>query len=294
MGSLSHLLDGDIVTENLPEPPDAGVDVVIRYHSPARSLELDRALMSVFHQTYAPVRVILVTQGFSESETAEVTRAVNAYDWTARHAAPVVLSVENSPGVDARSRLLNAGLGALKLRYVAFLDFDDYLYSYAYEHLTQISQADDAALAFARVVVMHIRVFEKSIYNVTKVLDPFVGYNIEDFLSGNFCPIHSFVIDRRKVENSQLHFDERLSRLEDYDFLLRLAAQHKFSFGGLNKKIGVYNYRLDGSNSVQVFDIDEEKAANNTRQWNEARRHIWRLKTKVRDKILKCNQAPCD
>ena len=262
-----------------------GIDVIIRYHKPDRLLELDIALTSLFNQSYEPVRAILVTQNFNAADLRAVEDVARAYDWGERHAVPIVVNVECPPGVDARSKLLNVGVRTSNARYIAFLDYDDLLYSHAYEHLVSMLRDHNVAIAFGGVVVKHVCVFANFVYNLNRIDDAFRGHNMTDFVRYNFCPIHSFAIDRNVVHISDLYFNEELARLEDYDFLLRLALKYKFSFEGINRKVGVYNYHIDGSNSAQVFrGVGSEYEANKG-QWNSARRHIWRLKNKVRDHL---------
>jgi hypothetical protein len=58
------------------------------------------------------------------------------------------------------------------------------------------------------------------------------------------------VIDRARLGNSELKFDESFTLLEDYDFVLRLFAAHEPDFALLDKPVCEYRIRLDGSNSI--------------------------------------------
>lgn len=265
--------------------PDSGVDVIIRYHRVDRTLELDIALASLFNQTYSPIHVIIVTQNFSAQDLRVVRDLLSEYDWETRHVAPTVVNVESPSGLDVRSKLLNAGIARTRQRYLAILDYDDLLYSHAYEHLISVATKHDAAVSFGGIVVKHVCVFESFVWNLKRIDDYFRVGGLEDLIHDNFCPIHSFIVDMRKINIADISFNENLTRLEDYDFLLRLAEKYKFSFEGIGRKIGVYNFHLDGSNSSQVFLGHGPEYEANARQWNDARRHIWRLKNRVKDKL---------
>lgn len=265
--------------------PNSGVDVIIRCHRVDRTLELDIALATLFNQTYSPIHVIIVTQNFSAQDLQVVGDLLSEYDWETRHVAPTVANVESPPGVDVRSKLLNVGISKTRQRYLAILDYDDLLYSHAYEHLISVAKEHDAAVSFGGIVVKHVCVFENFVWNLNRIDDYFKVGDLEDLIHDNFCPIHSFIVDTGKINMADISFNENLTRLEDYDFLLRLAEKYKFTFEGIGRKIGVYNFHIDGSNSSQVFVGRGPEYEANARQWNDARRHIWRLKNRVKDKL---------
>ena len=147
---------------------DSGVDVIIRYHRVDRTLELDIALASLFNQSYSPIHVIVVTQNFSAEDLRVVRDLLSEYDWETRHVPPTVVNVESLPGVDARSRLLNAGIAKTRQRYLAILDYDDLLYSHACEHLIHVAKEHDAAVSFGGIVVKHVCVFEDFVWNLNR------------------------------------------------------------------------------------------------------------------------------
>ena len=62
--------------------------------------------------------------------------------------------------------------------------------------------------------------------------------------------IHSYVIDRARLDGFGLVFDEVLSRCEDYEFIIRLVARHFPDMGLIETPICEYRIRMDGSNSV--------------------------------------------
>lgn len=263
----------------------AGVDTIMRCHDPKRLAELDRALFSLLHQSYGPVHAIIVTQGFSKISSDEIHTIVNAYQWEAfGHACPTIVNVEAAEGLDIRSHLLNVGIQKLAYRYFAFLDSDDYLYGFAYEYLIGEIARSGAALSFGNIVRKDVLAFNDFVYTRSRFANQFRGSGLKDLAIDNFCPIHSFVVDRAVIEPADIRFDEELNRLEDYEFLLRICTKYPSSFLTRERSVGVYNWHLDGRASNQ-FAEDEKKAELNRAEWNRARRHIWRLKCQLRDKI---------
>jgi hypothetical protein len=265
---------------NLP----SGVDVIVRFHDYSRIHELDRALFSLLNQAFTPVHPVIVTQNLPESESISVRAKVEAHNWVhVGHAQPTIINVAGQPNQDLRAKLLNAGIEKARYRFLSFLDSDDYLYGHAYSYLIEEMLSRRVSIAFGGIVCKHVRAFRSFVYTRHRIEGAFVGNGLSDLLEDNFCPIHSFVIDRSGVDTRDITFDTNLCRLEDYDFLLRFCSKYSAWFESRSKTIGVYNWHLDGRGSIQFHEIDEVKAKANQRAWNSARRHIWRLKSRLRD-----------
>lgn len=266
-----------------------GIDVVMRFHDMRRLHELDRAILSLACQSFSDVRVVLVAQNLGPSEHAKILSVMQKY---AEEAFPnfshKLVDAKVPPG-DQRTVLLNIGLEHVAKRFVAFLDADDYVYEDCYEYLISEAIKNKAAIAFGNIVVKDVIATDQFVYNVDSRRNMFVGEDFDDLLVTNFCPIHSFVIDRQMVEKDDLKFDERLVRLEDYDFLLRICSKYPALFRTRSKFVGVYNWHLDGKNSVMVRTnaVDAAAAKANEDAWVQARRIIWRLKTDIREKLGK-------
>jgi hypothetical protein len=264
---------------NLP----MGVDVVVRLHDPKRFLEFDHALFSLVNQSFRPVHAIVVTQSFGATMETEMRAAMDAFDWQERgHCAPTMIDVAAPTGKDIRAQLLNAGVGRARHRFLAFLDFDDYLYEDAYDYLVREAVSTRAAIAFGGILCRSVRVFDRFVYSAKVQANPFPGKDAADLIVDNFCPIHSFVIDRERVAPDDLTFNPDLERLEDYDLLLRLCAKYTSRFESRAKRIGVYNWHLDGRGTTQFFGGDPAKTAADKRASDQARRHIRRLKWTLR------------
>ena len=185
--------------------PEA-IDVVIRFHDAQRLAELESAVFSLAMQRYRPINIVLVTQRFSE-EVIEETRGYLS----------AVLSIKDAPSLqivnfsepeprDARSILINVGIQHATGRYLAFLDYDDSLYPEAYELLVSRVRDTDAAIAFGGIALHYLDMFHAFSHR-TGAAFPFKGQGIFDLFEENFCPIHSFVIDRTKLTMQELYFE---------------------------------------------------------------------------------------
>ena len=152
--------------------------------------------------------------------------------------------------VDARSALLNLGLEKAQGRYLAFLDYDDVLYPEAYELMVSKLIQSGAAAAFASVRILRLDVYDRFFYATQEVTPPYRGESLLDLFRNNFCPLHSYVIDRNQIPSDLLRFDTSLVMEEDYDLLLRISASLPTDFSLLGTQIGDYYYKTDDSNTV--------------------------------------------
>lgn len=236
------------------------LDCIVRFHDVRRLPELERCVFSLVGQSYRPLNIILVLQRFTAEEIAVTHSALAPL---LKGSKTPTLSMHNwkeSEPVDGRAYLLNLGLKAASGRYLAFLDYDDTLFPEAYNLLISRLRKSGAAIVFASVQLMRLRIYEKFSYTEGEVTPrQFHGTNLRDLFQKNFCPLHSYVLDRQQIPFDILYFDTSLIIEEDYDFLLRICAQLKSDFSLLETFIGYYSYKTDGSNTVANNGLDSEK-----------------------------------
>ncbi len=228
-----------------------GIDCLIRFHDIGRLSELERAVFSLTTQFYRPLHIIVVLQRFSEEDKACVEKRLTGLFVAPDAPTLAVYNFTEPKPEDARSELLNLGLRHCTGKYLAFLDYDDVLFPEAYTLLVQRLREREAAVVFAKVLLMRVTVFEDYVYYVGESDEkPFQGRDLWDLFWANFCPIHSYLIDRSRFPRHQIFFDTQLCIEEDYDLLLRLCALCPSDFGLLDTPVGYYNYKGDGSNTV--------------------------------------------
>jgi hypothetical protein len=252
------------------------VNVIIRFHEAAKLRQLSAALFAVFAQQHQPVQAVVVLQNFCPVDVAAVEQVVQTFRWSAPRVKPLLHNATVPPG-DQRSKLLNEGLRLCTGRYLAFFDYDDILYRHAYAFLVNRLCRTGAALAFGRVYRKDVVPGTAFDHHFARS-SPFHGRTRLDLFQTNFCPLHSYLIDRAAIPPEELWFDEGLTRLEDYDFLLRLCAKHRTDFGGLDKFIGEYVIRSDGSNSA-LSEYPQD--AGNISQWHAAQRQVCRTRERL-------------
>lgn len=239
-----------------------GLDCIVRFHDIRRLAELRRCVFSLVGQTYRPLNIILLLQRFSAEEIAQTHAALDPYLLISSGVTLAIHNYEEADPRDARTVLLNLGLSLAKGRYLAFLDYDDVLFPEAYSLLTERLRQSNAAIAFASVLLMQAHVYDKYINTQGMVTpSPFYGEGLIDLFRKNFCPLHSYVMDRQKIPRDLLYYDPTLTIEEDYDLLLRLCSQCESDFSLLSTTIGYYYYKTDGSNTVavNVHDADLQR-----------------------------------
>jgi hypothetical protein len=225
------------------------LDVIVRFHDIRRLRNLERCVFSLVGQHYRPLHVHLVVQRFTPEMIDETKSRLSPLLEISGRPEFSIHNWESLEPADARSVLANIGISAARGQYLAFLDYDDALYPEAYELLVAQLRRSGAAIAFGGICVKICDVYAEFDYVKEKQF-PFKGSGLIDLFRDNFCPIHSFVVDRSRVPEMHLRFDPALTRAEDYDFLLRICSQFISDFALLSTTIGDYTYRTDGTNSI--------------------------------------------
>ncbi len=241
--------------------PANSLHVIVRFHDSRRLRELDRALFSLAHQTYRPITVHIVTQRFSTEEIWSVENCTAKYSSLPEPATFVISNFDSPNPIDGRSALINIGLRASdKGRFFAFLDYDDVIYPEAYQMLIGKLLSGDSVIAFGGIACKICQVSDAAIVVAARERR-FKGDCLLDLFRDNFCPIHSFVVDRSKTSEADLFFNERLQRAEDYDFLLRICSKYKSNFSLIDTVIGDYYFKDDGSNTTELTPTTEDRSS---------------------------------
>lgn len=229
------------------------LSVIIRCHKEERLSFLDEALFSLAIQDWQNLEVIVVLQNGTEKFKNRVKNLIEKQPFHQNCTFQIEI-VEIPPGVDGRSTLLTHGIKIAKGRYLAFLDDDDVVYQHGYKTLIEQLATSEAIMAVGGCRTARVKKDFGNCYIEVKETPFTWGRNRLDLLKDNFIPIHAYVIDRNRVDDSDLYFDDKFPPLEDYEFLLRLNSKYEFDFSKLDTV--VCEYRLHGSNSLPVYGQD--------------------------------------
>jgi hypothetical protein len=246
----------------------AELTTIVRVHSPECFGPLADALFSIDAQRFRGIHVIVSAQNLGDEAASDLEQLAKLYQ---REAVEDITILRERSEQDLRSRQLNVALAKVSTRFVSFLDFDDVVYPDCYEQLTRRLKRTDAAIAFGRVVSTYFEQIGEARYIRRKVRE-FSCQSAYDLAIENFCPIHSYVLDASRIERADLHFDESLTVLEDYEFLLRMIVKYPTDFRCMNIDVAEYYRRSDDT----VADAQAEHISSRHRvsRLDEARRFI--------------------
>lgn len=236
---------------------------------PKREHYLNEALFGLVAQKYRPIEIIIVCQKLNYNDSCSINDLIKSFSNFSGVRFKVLEHVNSN---DARAHSINLGLDAAEGRYIAFHDDDDVIYPTHYLNLIEAIKKSNYAWAYSDVVRAYFKDNGNENLVLTERSTPFkkVQYSFVEHLRDNFIPIHSFVIDKFKI-NKPLRFFEKLSLHEDYEFLLRLAND----FQPIYISIPTCEYRIRGNNSNSVMDgmgnHNNAISIQKRRKWDEAR-----------------------
>ncbi len=254
---------------------DRKVSIVIRT-IPDRIHFLDQALFSIFCSDYSFCEVVVVVQSKDDSYYEEVLDLSEVF----LEMGLSVRVIRNPTNSDQRAKNLNLGITASTGRYLSFLDDDDILYPTHISSLVKILDSNDSlGWVYSDTVGSICEVdSDGNLYIQSRHLffkKPRFSY--PELWFENFIPLHSYMIDRYKVDKDLIHFDESFTVLEDYAFLLKLAMSHEPKYH--SEVTCEYRFRLDGSNSTcLVEEMNRELHSEKQKKWGLARNQINQFK----------------
>ncbi|QOW24165.1 hypothetical protein INQ43_10700 [Lysobacter sp. H23M47] len=262
----------------------------MRFHDVSKLMLLERAIQSLHAQVGVVLQPIIVTQRFTMPELEILQAAVRRQWYFSNLPTPQILNLDDGSAHDARSDLLNMGVQChlqLGNRYLGFLDYDDVMYTHAYRTLVGALNASGAALAFATVEVANVVSLKdyEFVYGLTK---PYRGRNKLDLIKENFCPLHSYLLDCSRLNPEELYFRADLNRLEDYDFLLRVAGSNPCDFSKLGTSVGLYVMRSDGTNSTPHGDGPVTLREQGT-HWKDSAARLGALRSTYEVRFFACD-----
>ncbi|TCV87599.1 MULTISPECIES: glycosyltransferase family 2 protein [Methylomonas] len=171
---------------------------------------LEKAIESVFEQSYPNVELIVVDDGSSDQSFQILTRCQE------KHPKLVVFKQENLGPFPAR----NLGLANSKGEFIAFLDADDYWAPEFIEKLLKNLLAKNADLTYCGWQNI-VEGGENGPAYVPPAYEK--GDIFQSFLSSCPWPIHAALIRRSIVDKAE-GFSLRCFSAMDYDFWIRISA----------------------------------------------------------------------
>jgi hypothetical protein len=247
------------------------VSTILRLHCPTGISRLELALFSLCGQRHRAIEPIVVLQNFGDRDEQAVRLLAQRLPWADEVRGPLVINVTNLPEGDHRARLMNIGIDSSTGEFLAFLDYDDYLYPNAYEVLLTRLERKGIAAAIGGTILA--KMDPESAGGYVNKKRPFsIRRHKLGFFHRNLYPIHSIVLKRQYVGGHRAV--EGMSALEDYLFLLKVFRYADWDDELLETPVCEYVYWADGRNTVPHLLPPAEQPA----RWANAEAEIGRWK----------------
>ncbi len=175
---------------------------------------LERALASVFGQTYTDLEVIVVVDG-PDAETISALQDVTD---------PRLQVVSNPKSLTAAGAR-NAGVRLARGEFVAFLDDDDEWLPSKLEKQMQLANGRDGVLVtcLSRIVAPNAAyIWPEKPYGNDQPIDEYLFDRQSVFSGAGFIQTSSYLLARTLFERAPFRLD---TPHDDWDFLLRLSKQ---------------------------------------------------------------------
>jgi glycosyltransferase involved in cell wall biosynthesis len=201
---------------DVADSPERMVSIILPTHN--REVELSRAIRSVLEQSHSHFELIVVDDGSTDGTPA----VVGGFD------DPRIRYIKHTRRSGAAAAR-NTGIRAASHDYIAFQDSDD-------EWLPgklarQLKLLEEAAEEVGAVYCGYIRIGpgNSERYFPQRHIREREGDIRKAILRESFIGTPTLVVRRRCLDHVGL-FDERLPRFQDWELMIRLAAEYRIAF----------------------------------------------------------------
>jgi glycosyltransferase involved in cell wall biosynthesis len=182
-----------------------------------RAALLPQAINSLLAQTRKPDEIIVVDDG-STDDTRDIL---------ASYGASITTIFQPNRGLPGAR---NTGLSAAHGDFLVFLDSDDLLAPHGIERFAQVLEADPGVtVAYSDSQLIDIEGHNLGLFSQYHPVPRPSGLILAELALHNLFPPCAAMV--RRIDLGTVIFDESLkSGLEDFDFWLRLAGSHQFTY----------------------------------------------------------------
>lgn len=222
------------------------VAVIIRTRN--RLILLDRAVSSVFSQSYKNFHITIVNDG---GDISAIQNLINKYQQTEEKKISLI-----NVSVDNRTEAINVGLKNSSSEFVVMLDDDDTWHEDFLKEATKILENTEYRGVVAGSCVINERIDKSKIIKISE--EPFLSdiksINLFNMLGSNQFPNMAFMY-RRDVLRDVGYYDPTVELLEDWDFNIRFLTMYDIYF--IDKVLCYYHRRpnIEGHLSNSIVSI---------------------------------------
>ena len=204
--------DISIVEKTLPL-----VSIIVRTKD--RPELLQKALKSIFAQTYRPIEVVLINDGGCDLQEDNLKSILG--DITLNY-----VRLETNMG---RAHAGNIGIENTKGDYIGFLDDDDELLP---EHIALLTDflcngGNKVAYSDAFMVYKELVPHTQELQEVGRRVTYSEDFNFNQLIIDNYIPFMCLLFSKN-VFTSSIRFDTGFELYEDWDLLIRIAEKNQF------------------------------------------------------------------
>jgi glycosyltransferase involved in cell wall biosynthesis len=190
------------------------VSIILPTYNRAHIIE--KAIQSVLNQTYQDFEIIIIDDG-SKDDTKKIIRGFQEKDNRIKY----IRFEENKGAAAAR----NAGIKMSKGEYITFQDSDDeWVIDKLEKQMKIIETSSENIVVYCGF--WRIDGDEKTYIPDIKISNR-EGNIHKELLKGNFVDTPSILLPKKNLEKIGM-FDENLSRLQDWDLVIRLSRYYNF------------------------------------------------------------------
>ena len=227
------------------------VSIIVRTCNPQRFFLLEKAVKSIYENKYRPIEIIIVAQTESDYFIEKINKLIEKY----QESFFLMQLVINQTSEDERAKNLNLGITKSQGRYIGFLDDDDIFYDNHIPLLiNSIKKPESTAWVYGDVALVLCHLTKSNNLQKISFEYPFKRdkFSIKELFKQNFIPLNSYLLDRNKIQNNLLLFDESFRFGEDYAFLIKIAVKYIPEYVG--KVTSEYRIFQDCSNSNTIMN----------------------------------------
>lgn len=235
-------LDEEAKTDPLDEEATVTAFVPSYNHAPF----VERALRSIFRQTLAPTRLLVIDDGSTDGSPRSIERALADCPF------PCEFIARGNRGLCAT---LNEALSRASTRYFAYLGSDDlWLPGFIEARLRLLEARPRAALAYG-----HCLLIDESddVIDCTADWAAYADGDARPMLLQTVAPMSPTVVHRR--EALVRHGWREGARLEDFELYLRLSKNHEFAFD--SRPLAAWRLHGENTSRDQQLMLEEQLAA---------------------------------
>ena len=221
---------------------------------------IDKAIHSVFNQTYTNWELIIVDDCSTDDSWASIMKWRAVSDTSSRNELLFALHMDENSGSPAAPRNRALALLGSDSKYVAFLDSDDYWEKDKLEKQVKYMDHSDCGLTYHFV---NVKPSELMPFGWTSKNKPYQGHCFSQLFKRNFMPTCSIMVRTSVIDELDYYQDTTLKISHDWEMWLRIARRHKIGY--IPQALGTLRL-YSGSTSAQT-GLRREESREVVRRW---------------------------